>query len=322
MSLAASIMILNEDEADLATMSRFKGNVEITDSLANYIKVAIEKMLGLRAARGRKPRPNRVRSLLELSAEITKVTTELIEFEIFSVTFVRLFELQLTCTVVNADTIEIAMQSFFVQQRDRNHIKEPFISHPYFLRVLSALEHCRDEARAYEFIRPEPEELNVCDDPPSPVSSEFIYRLGLNISLPPIPSSVGADARKFEPIVEIAWKTFLNAHSYCYRYFSNYFNDHHFFTVAAVAYFSNKIQDSWFIQDAEWKNSSISDDTGMLVYKTDRIWYGGLLGDTGEIFEAMDRCYRASRVTSDEHPSYQYPWFMNRPPRDRSHDWR
>ena len=64
--------LLDEDVIDV--LSRFEGDVEITDSLATHVKVAVERMLGLRAKSPRKAKPNRVRTLLELSAEITKVS--------------------------------------------------------------------------------------------------------------------------------------------------------------------------------------------------------------------------------------------------------
>ncbi len=49
----------------------------------------------------------------------------------------------------------------------------------------------------------------------------------------------------FEPIIETVWKTLVNAHSYCYPYFSDYYNDHHSYTVSLMPLFTNEIQYLW-----------------------------------------------------------------------------
>ena len=51
--------------------------------------------------------------------------------------------------------------------------------------------------------------------------------------------------RTYEPMIEIVWKIFLNAHSYCYKHFSEYYNDHHSFSVALLSLFTNEIQNIW-----------------------------------------------------------------------------
>lgn len=48
-----------------------------------------------------------------------------------------------------------------------------------------------------------------------------------------------------EPLTETVWKMMVNAHSYCYTRFSDYYNDHHTFTVTMLPLFSNDIQDIW-----------------------------------------------------------------------------
>jgi len=53
-------------------------------------------------------------------------------------------------------------------------------------------------------------------------------------------------ANDFEPIVEIAWKVFVNAHSYCFNHFSDYYNDHHSYTVSLLPFFTNEIQEIWY----------------------------------------------------------------------------
>jgi len=50
-----------------------------------------------------------------------------------------------------------------------------------------------------------------------------------------------------EPLIETVWKTLVNAHSYCYKEFSDYYNDHHTYTVSLMPLFTNEIQDVWYI---------------------------------------------------------------------------
>ena len=49
----------------------------------------------------------------------------------------------------------------------------------------------------------------------------------------------------YEPIVETVWKMFLNAHSYCYKYFPESYDDHHIFSEALLFLFTNEIQNIW-----------------------------------------------------------------------------
>jgi len=63
----------------------------------------------------------------------------------------------------------------------------------------------------------------------------------MNISIP-----TGNVGTGFEPIIETVWKTFLNAHNYCFKKFSEYYNDHHTFTVALLHFFTNDIQSMWY----------------------------------------------------------------------------
>jgi len=48
-----------------------------------------------------------------------------------------------------------------------------------------------------------------------------------------------------EPIIESVWKLFIAAHSYCYEDFSDFYNDHHLYTVFIIPVFSNAIQEIW-----------------------------------------------------------------------------
>ncbi|CAL8077228.1 unnamed protein product [Orchesella dallaii] len=107
-----------------------------------------------------------------------------------------------------------------------------------------------------------------------------------------------------EPLIETVWKMLINAHSYCYIYFTDYFNDHHTFTVALLPLFTNKIQDIWL--------------QGYLLGEAfpNNVLYGGLLGDIKRVMKNVDYCTAASKQASP------YPWIINRPPRDKSNVWR
>jgi hypothetical protein len=105
-----------------------------------------------------------------------------------------------------------------------------------------------------------------------------------------------------EPLIETVWKIVVNAHSYCYRDFSEYYNDHHTYTVSLMPLFTNNIQLIWL------KVYEVEAGKGQL--------YGGLLGDAKDLMEQINNCLAASRLGS------AYPWFMNRPHRDTSNSWR
>lgn len=91
-------------------------------------------------------------------------------------------------------------------------------------------------------------------------------------------------------------------------YFSDYFNDHHTYTVALLPLFTNEIQDVWLNEANGKKGYDLSNpDTTKL--------YGGLLGDVIGVLKDVDYCVGASRASSP------YPWFMNRPLRDASNGW-
>ncbi|CAG7835011.1 unnamed protein product [Allacma fusca] len=311
---------MDEDFMDPNLLGRYTGDVQITDSIADYIKSAASEMLELSRVNkngkdgngSSKKEKTPVQALLDLANNITKIT----------------------CPVISEDTFNIAINSFKLQQNDRNHLKEPYVSYTAFQRIVKALKKCQEDAQPHVFI------LN--SDPDSCIDSRFkiaqtVSRSGLNVTLDSLPKFAIADPLRHEPLIELVWKTFLITHSYCYRYFSDYFNDHHTFTVAVMPYFSNKIQSTWFIKDGK---SNVKDEQEEInpvtvapepldstlvtdpVYKTESIWYGNLLGDTAKVLEKIDHCYSASRIVSDEHPIYMYPWYMNRPPRDRTNEWR
>jgi hypothetical protein len=73
---------------------------------------------------------------------------------------------------------------------------------------------------------------------------------GAPFEMPAFPASLlGYNEEKKtlnEPLIETTWKILMNAHSYCYPRFSEYFNDHHTFTVAMMPLFSNNIQSIWY----------------------------------------------------------------------------
>lgn len=89
-------------------------------------------------------------------------------------------------------------------------------------------------------------------------------------------------SKHFEPLIESAWKMFLNAHSYCYEDFQIP-NDHHHFSVLFIELFSKAIYEKWIdpLQNRE-------------LYK----FIVPKFGVMKEIMENMDYCVAATGQVS------------------------
>ena len=59
------------------------------------------------------------------------------------------------------------------------------------------------------------------------------------IQIPP-----DASSKNYEPLIETAWKMFLNAHAYCYGDFEEINAFHHFSTLF-FSLFSESIYEKW-----------------------------------------------------------------------------
>lgn len=51
--------------------------------------------------------------------------------------------------------------------------------------------------------------------------------------------------KNFEPVIEAVWKIFLTVHSYCFKDFSDQYQDHHKYTMLMMGLFSSQIHDVW-----------------------------------------------------------------------------
>lgn len=216
------------------------------------------------------------------------------------------------------------MNAYVMLQTRKFHLKEPYIAFPQFQRILEALERCKAEARALMFV----DNTTECASTLPTKVSPAIQSGGMARDIPRLPDYAIAKPGVHEVVVEVVWKTFLMAHSYCFRYFNEYYNDHHTFTIAMIPFFTNKIQDMWLANAtgggsgaAPAPPASGASPAEPFNYTTDQIWYGDLLGNAGILFESVDFCYAASRFGPSYNPSNNYPWFMKRPERDPANEW-
>ncbi|CAL8085385.1 unnamed protein product [Orchesella dallaii] len=218
-----------------------------------------------------------------------------------------------TCISVSEDYLDLALNAFVNLQLETFHIKEPYIGYSAYRRIELAMEKCLKKADPHTFYHNFTTETapgEFCDENPADQVSEHVVmdagkpgETMTLIDLPDYAKSAMNDTAITEPLIETVWKMLVNAHSYCYIYFSDYFNDHHTYTVALLPLFTNKIQEIWL------KGYMLGD-----AYP-DNVLYGGLLGDIKKVMHNVDYCTGASKEASP------YPWLINRPPRDKSNVW-
>ena len=202
-------------------------------------------------------------------------------------------------------------------------MREPYIGYAQFERILHSLENCAKNATPFEFFMHETvgNESLICETQDPPITTGWIFDksvgkddAGYVRSTKEIPDYAASDPNVHEPVTELAWKMFVNTHSYCYKYFKTYYNDHHTFTVTLMPFFTNPIQDIWYANGTNY--TSATNSSGALNYTTTIIWYGNIFGNLSRLYWDIDKCYSASRTTYSD-----YPWYMNRPPRDFTNEW-
>jgi hypothetical protein len=278
---------------------KIKGNPDMMASISRYVKNQVKELL--EASDPSKTLPIRTnkkkyppgQTLLRLCSKVA----------------------QKICTPIAEDTFTIVTEAFLTQQT-AYQLKDTYISFPAYDRVLAAMTDCAAEAGNIIFV---PNTTQSCPSKLPKDISDMIKRNGANKTIPTLPDYALAKPDKFEVVVEVMWKTFLMAHSYCFKFFKQYFNDHHTFTSTLIPFFTNRIQDLWLVGPA-------TDPTAPVVtvnYTSDSIWYGNLLGPAGDLFRNVDYCYRASRIpVGMKTPwSWSYPWFIRRPPKDNTNEW-
>ena len=216
------------------------------------------------------------------------------------------------------------MEAFLQMQKNYLLLKEPYIGYAQYERILRSLEKCANNSSPFEFFQNDTVLANdsfICETQVPPVTTAWIFDksvgkddAGYVRHTKDIPDYAASDPNVHEPVTEMVWKMFVNTHSYCYKYFKTYYNDHHTFTVTLMPFFTNQIQDVWYANGTNY--TSASNSSGSLNYTTQIIWYGNLFGNLSRLYWDVDRCYSASRTAFND-----YPWYMNRPPRDLTNEW-
>ncbi|ODN05866.1 hypothetical protein Ocin01_00813 [Orchesella cincta] len=203
----------------------------------------------------------KVKKLLSVHAEIMKKVCPLVPesiFDIFTSTF-----------------LGILTKGF--------RWREPYVEQTHYLRILTALTLCKDSAAPMKF-----KAVQQCNMK----GSEFIIltdkdsKGDVNVPLQ-IPEVFKSE--NFEPVIEAAWKTFISVHSYCFKDFSDQFQDHHKYTTLMMGLFTNQLHDIW------------------IRNKTVPVEYAGVLGNIGETMGELEKCAVGSRMGSE------YPFHMTRP---------
>jgi hypothetical protein len=181
-----------------------------------------------------------------------------------------------TCLAVTPSFYTMAVNSFVYLQMEKFHLKETYLSYPAFLRIQSALETCSEDAQPHIFYRksnttnlnegnPVPNngsndthpqfnklEPEYCQGPKiTATTNQTINGVSEIVDVQVVPDYAtgirlnGSSPVINEPLIETVWKILVNAHSYCYPQFSDFYNDHHTFTVAMFTLFNNDVQDIW-----------------------------------------------------------------------------
>ncbi|CAG7836360.1 unnamed protein product, partial [Allacma fusca] len=281
-------------------LAKIKGNPDMMASISKYVKNQVKELIQqsdpsktVSIKFGQKKQPPG-QTLLRLCSNVA----------------------QKICSPVSEDTFTIALESFLTQQTSF-HLKDMYISFPAYDRILASMTECDGQAGNFMFVRND----SLCASKPPTDISQLIKRNGANKTLEILPYWALARPDAFEVVVEVVWKVFLMAHSYCFKFFNQYFNDHHTFTTTMIHFFTNQIQDIWII-DKDGKPPE-TNEVPQGNYTTGSKWYGDLLGKAGDLLQYVDYCYRASRVpVGMKTPwSWKYPWYIRRPPRDNRNEW-
>ncbi|CAL8142212.1 unnamed protein product [Orchesella dallaii] len=187
------------------------------------------------------------------------------------------------CPLVPVSIFDILTSTFMGILTKGFRWREPYVEQTHYLRILTALTLCKDSAAPMKFKTVQPCSMK---------GSEFIIltdkdsKGDVNVPLQ-IPEVFKSE--NFEPVIESTWKTFTSVHSYCFKDFSDQFQDHHKYTTLMMGLFTNQLHDIW------------------MRNKTVPVEYAGVLGNIAETMGELEKCTVGARMNSE------YPFHLTRP---------
>lgn len=132
------------------------------------------------------------------------------------------------CPLQKPEYFDMITDVFLQIQKKIFRWKEPYVKTLDFKRIEAALTACRESAK------PLVTSGKSCTETPEASPAP---------ALVPMPKTLKSDG--YEPIIESVWKILVSAHSFCYKNFNQFFNDHHKFTTIMFPFFTNEIHHHW-----------------------------------------------------------------------------